>query len=225
MNGVEHTIERLGAADAHRIPLVASMITVRFQSLDTAAWLVDDPDQRGTVMRDNIAMWAEHALDHGEIHIATNFIEVDSRSRRAAVPQAAAIWLHYDEPDTRRIPLPHGYHERLANDCGVYADNFAELDKLFDKHHPLDRGPHQYLAFLAAVHDGLGQGTALLRHHLDVLDSRELGAYLVAADKRSRDLYARHGFEPLEQVLQLPGGDHVMFPMWREPSGITDQSP
>lgn len=207
--------------------LAAAVVAARFQWMRTTAWLIDDPLQRGSIMLKNVTMWAEHAVAHGEIHIVTNLVLPDGRTQRATVPQAASFWLHYDNPDSPP-PLPERYEERLAEDCGEYAGNFAALDKLFEQHHPHDRGPHHYLGFLAAIQEGRGQGTALLRHRLRELDSRELGAYLVAADDRSRDLYARHGFEVLDQVLELPGRDggieHVMYPMWRDPQPPPPQS-
>lgn len=219
---IDHGIVHLSADEKHLSLLAAAVIAARFQSLATTEWLITDRFQRGGIMLKNVGMWAEHALVHGEVHIATTMPLPDGRVRKTEVPQAAAIWLHYDEPDTSPVPLPDRYHERIAEDYGEYVDNVAELDELFDKHHPLDRGPHQSLVFLASMQDGSGQGTALLRHHLEVLDRRALGAHLVAADERSRDLYARHGFEMLDQVLELPsrhgtGPAHVMYPMWRNP--------
>ncbi|WP_157985240.1 hypothetical protein [Lentzea terrae] len=215
---MEHTIER--ASTAHQVMLAAAVVAARFQYLDTTGWLIGDPNRRGGIMLKNNTMWAEHALVHGEIHIVTNIVLPGGRTRWANVPQAAAIWLHYKDLDSPP-PVPAGYEARLAEDCGEYADKFAALDKLFEKHHPRDRGSHHYLAFLAAMQEGHGQGTALLRNHLMLLDNRKLGAYLVAADERSRDLYARHGFEQLDQALELPGSDgaveHVMYPMWRDP--------
>lgn len=206
--------------NVYLLAMAGAVIACRFQDLDTTAWLIDEPDKRGLIMGRNVTMWAEHALQHGDIHLVTHYLEVDGGTRRASVPQAAAIWLRYDQPDSPP-PLPDRYEQRITEDCGPYAYRFRELDTLFEKHHPRDRGPHHYLAFLAAVHAGLGQGTALLAHHLPVLDREQLGAFLVAADERSRDLYARFGFEVLASVLELPRADgpaHVMYPMWRNPT-------
>jgi hypothetical protein len=41
-------------------------------------------------------------------------------------------------------------------------------------------------------------------------------AYLNAGSARSRDLYARHGFEVMEQ-FELPDGGPPLWRMWREP--------
>ena len=46
-------------------------------------------------------------------------------------------------------------------------------------------------------------------------DAEGMPAYLEATTARSRDLYARHGFEVVG-LLELPGG-LTMYPMWREP--------
>jgi hypothetical protein len=216
VNGVDHSIERVRTAP--QITLAAAVIADRFQHLATTAWLIDAPFQRDRLMLKNARMWAEHAVDHGEVDIVPYFILPDGRRRQVA--KAAAFWLHVENPDSPP-PLPAAYEQRLAYDCGEYAGKFAELDKLFEQHHPHDRGPHHYLTHLASMQERQRLGTALLRHHLAVLDNRGLGAYLVAADERSRGLYARHGFAVLEPVLELPGRDgrveHVMYPMWRDP--------
>lgn len=214
---MDHSIERISTAP--QITLAATVIAARFQYLAATAWLIDDPFQRDPLMLKNATMWAEHAVDHGEIDIVPYFVVADGRRRQVA--NAAACWLHFENPDSPP-PLPAGYEQRLADDCGEYAGRFAELDKLFEQHHPRDRGPHHYLTHLASMEDGRGLGTALLRHHLAALDGRGLGTYLVAADARSRDLYSRHGFEVLDEVLELPGRtggiEHVMYPMWRWPA-------
>ncbi|MFD9701233.1 hypothetical protein [Lentzea sp. NPDC059081] len=221
VHDVDSKIHHLGAGEPNQLLRVANTIADRFQHLDTTAWLVSSSTRRARIMQGNVSMWAKHALDYGEVHLATHSV-LGTGPQAALVSHAAAIWLHYDRADGSPPPLPVRYRERLAADCGRYAHAFAQLDEMLDKHHPADRGPHHYLAFLAAARSGHGHGSALLSHHLSFLDARELGAYLVAADARSRDLYARFGFEVLHPALELPHADgrgpaHVMYPMWRDP--------
>lgn len=223
---VDHVIDCLGTADTDRLPLVANLITLRLQDLPAAQWLVPDADQRSTVLRDYVLMWGGHALRHGEIDLATSRIPV-AGARRSPVPQAAAVWLHCDQPESQPSPAPVNYARRLAENFGPFAARAAELDALFERYRPLDRGPHDCLRFLAAAHDGLGLDTELLRYHLDELDCRGLGAYLVAGDEGSRAFYEQHGFEQLDQVLELADGcarpAHVTYPMWRRPNPSTAQ--
>jgi GNAT superfamily N-acetyltransferase len=62
---------------------------------------------------------------------------------------------------------------------------------------------------------GRGLGSSLLRHGLEAPDREGLPAYLEATSPRSRDLYARHGFEAIGVVQQ--GGSPPMWPMPRQP--------
>ncbi|WP_157528693.1 hypothetical protein [Nocardia sp. NRRL S-836] len=219
--GIDHGIERLGADEAHRITLASCTVAFEYQFLKLVEWLIDYPYERGLILQRNIQMWAEHAVSYGRVDICTNYLD-DNHPRQTQVPQAVAIWLHYDQPGGEP-PLPHHYAQRLIEHCGPYAHRFCWLVELFARRRPRDRGPHHSLEFLAAGHAGQGQDTALLHHHIAVLDSRGLGAYTVAADEHSRDLYTRHGFQMLDLVLELPGADgrgpaHVMYPMWRWPA-------
>lgn len=216
---IDHGIKHLDADDVCESVLAAAVIAVRFQPLATTEWLIADRFPRGEIMRKNVIMWAEHALVHGEVHVATSAPLPHGGVLITGAPQAAAIWLRCDQQGTSP-PLPQRYWERLGEDCGRYAGNFRELSELFAKHRPLDRGPYESLEFLASMQDGYGQGTALLCHNLQLLDRRGLGAYVVAADERSCRLYERHGFERLDPALRLPRSDHVMFPMWRWPSAV-----
>ena len=51
-----------------------------------------------------------------------------------------------------------------------------------------------------------------------VLDHEGIPAYLEAATKRTRRLYARHGYRLCPGApIQLPGDGPLMWPMWREP--------
>ncbi|MCH8850635.1 MAG: GNAT family N-acetyltransferase, partial [Chloroflexi bacterium] len=73
-----------------------------------------------------------------------------------------------------------------------------------------------YLAMIGVdpARQGLGLGSALLAHTLAEVDREAKPAYLEASSERSRDLYARHGFEVIGtiQVADSP----TMFPMVRK---------
>ena len=61
--------------------------------------------------------------------------------------------------------------------------------------HPAE--PHWFLDYIGveAAARGRGTGSALMRPVLERCDAEGVGAFLNAGSERSRDLYARHGFE------------------------------
>ena len=76
---------------------------------------------------------------------------------------------------------------------------------------------HWYLP-LAGVDppaQGHGLGSILLRYALEACDRDGLPAYLEATSARSRDLYARHGFEQMGVIRE--GGSPPMWPILRPP--------
>lgn len=89
--------------------------------------------------------------------------------------------------------------------------------------HAIERGhpeaPHWYLDYVG-VEPGAqsrGTGSALLAPVLARCDAERVPAYLNAGSARSRDLYARHGFEVAER-FELPFGGPPLWRMWRKPA-------
>jgi GNAT superfamily N-acetyltransferase len=90
----------------------------------------------------------------------------------------------------------------------------ARAGRVLEAGHPEE--PHWYLDYIGvdpAAH-GTGTGSALLGAGLQRADAAGDPAYLNAGSPRSRDLYARHGFEVVERV-ELPGGGPPVWRMWR----------
>jgi GNAT superfamily N-acetyltransferase len=190
---------------AGQAPNAADLIAQAFEHLAVAAYLVPKPERRWQVLRDNFHIFVDHAINHGHIYMTED---------RAAV----AVWFPRPAP----LPPPSDYEQRLTEACGEDAYRFRLLDKVFDAHHP--NIPHHHLAFLA-VHNtrqGQGLGTALLRHHHDVLDQIGLPAYLEASSPRSRNLYTRHTYHAAAPFY-LPDGP-PFWPMWREPQARPRQT-
>lgn len=104
---------------------VAELVGSAFHDLDVARWLIDDPNQRAKVLPANFAIYVEHAMAHGEIHLAGD------------EPVAVAVWFHQDRE--LAPPPPADYDTRLQAACGRWVDRFRELDAAFDAHHPHDR--------------------------------------------------------------------------------------
>ncbi|MBF8188657.1 GNAT family N-acetyltransferase [Nonomuraea sp. K274] len=184
-------VRRATAEDAGQ---VAELIATAFAELRSVAYLVPDRRERHKVLTANFRIFVDHALEHGEVHVIDD-------------GPAAAVWL----PHTSELPEPADYDRRLDEATGEWASRFRELDALFESNHPAE--PYHHLAFLAVHPDcqNQGLGTALLRHRHDRLDGAR--AYLEASSVRSRDLYARHGYQPLEPFA-LPDGT-LFWPMWR----------
>lgn len=93
-----------------------------------------------------------------------------------------------------------------------------------ERGHP---GPvHWYLAYLGVEDSGRGRGigSSLMRPLLARCDAGDTAAYLNAGSPRSRDLYARHGFEVTER-FQLPFGGPPMWRMWRPPAAERSSLP
>jgi len=88
---------------------------------------------------------------------------------------------------------------------------------VMEEGHP--RIAHYYLDSLGVVPEwqGRGIGSALLGPVLERCDTERMPAYLNAGSVRSRDLYARHGFEVTEEFA-LPDGGPPLWRMWREPA-------
>jgi GNAT superfamily N-acetyltransferase len=125
-------------------------------------------------------------------------------------PAGAALWA-----SPGRWPLPAG--EQLAA--------LPPLARVYRRHPrralgallAVERGhihePHYYLDYIGVepAGQGTGAGSALLTPVLERCDGERRPAYLNASSPRSRDLYARHGFEVLSE-FRLPFGGP---PLWR----------
>jgi GNAT superfamily N-acetyltransferase len=190
-------VVQAGEADADAL---SDLIAESFFDLAPSQWLIPDPAARRRVFPGYFLIYVEHALAGGLVHTTAD-------------RTAAALWL-----PAGALP-PDGYRERLAAVTGPAASRFLAFDEALGSHHPAGI-PHQHLAILAVRPDrqGRGAGTALMRAHHAALDHVRTPAYLEASSPRSRDLYLRHGYAPLQGApYRVPGGGPLMWPMWREP--------
>ena len=82
--------------------------------------------------------------------------------------------------------------------------------------HPKE--PHWYLATLGTEPErqGSGVGTALLRAMLARIDEEGDCAYLESSKERNVSLYARFGFEVIDEFRSVVGSPPI-WRMWREP--------
>ncbi|GAB2965060.1 hypothetical protein GCM10027280_62330 [Micromonospora polyrhachis] len=189
------------------IDALAALAGTAMRDLPVAAWLVPDPGWRQAVLTAYLRIHVEHALMFGEIDV----IRDDNDGL-----VGAAVWLHRYRP----IPPPANYPHRLADTCGEHADRFTQLEELLAKQHPAEA--HHHLAWLAVTPGAQlqGHGHALLTHHHGRLDRTGIHAYTVAADQRTYDWYARHGYTPHNKTPA--GGGLILHGLWRS-SPPTDE--
>lgn len=182
---------------------ITDLVAAAMSDGPVARWLQPDPAIRHRQSTDYFAIFAEHAVRHGEVYATA---EGDT-GRLTGV----ALWF----PFTAVIPPPVDYERRLKEIAGDAFDRACQLDAALEAEHPLE--PHHYLAFLAVRPDlqRRGLGSALLDRHHARLDAAGLPAYLEANDPRNRDLYLRHGYR-VRSVIELPDGP-PLWSMWRSP--------
>jgi GNAT superfamily N-acetyltransferase len=190
-------IVRPDPSEAHHL---AGIVADAFFLLRPSVWLVSDPGDRATVMRDYFAIAVEHAFEHGHI---------DAFADRSAV----AVWFH----NTKDVPEPADYDRRRRDACGRWTENFVFLDGLLARNHP--REPHHHLAFIAVnpYMQNRGRGTALLQHHHDLLDAAEIPSYLEAASERLTRVYEKHGYRKSDPFYLAADGP-PFWPMHRDPN-------
>jgi ribosomal protein S18 acetylase RimI-like enzyme len=194
------TVRRVRAAEAHR---VAEILALAFADDPIAAWVWnDDPALAGEISRSFFRVFAEFALDAGEVHTDESGLGV-------------ALWLPFDPAEAQEDPA---LGEALAAACGPFAERLGILDGLMVASHPSER-VHAYLPFIgvAPAGQGRGVGSSLLEARLRDLDREGTPAYLEATTVNNVRLYRRHGFEHMPKTIDLPDGPS-MYPMWREPN-------
>jgi len=126
-----------------------------------------------------------------------------------------AVW---GPPDRRRQPFRE-LAELLPTApflAGPHAVRALRLLAEVDALHPKE--PHWYLATLGTDPDqqGKGIGSALLTSALARIDEEDTPAYLESSKARNVPLYARFGFEVIEELHSKTGAP-PMWRMWREP--------
>lgn len=166
-------------------------------------WLVPDPARHQPVMTGLFTLMATDALTRGGW--------IDLLSGDDGQPAAAALWFDHSSLEGAPASEPD---PRLDEVFGPDIHRWRTLDDLMTRHHLA--GPHHYL-FAIGVHpdrQGTGLGGQLLIHGHERLD--DLPAYLEATSPASRRLYARLGYQDLDQ-LQIPGGP-TLWRMWHAPS-------
>ena len=124
---------------------------------------------------------------------------------------AVALWLAPGvEPDGEALMslFQESMDDQRFEDIGGVFEQF-------DEHHPTY--DHWYLPLMGVEPASQGRrlGSTLLQHTLDKCDRDGLPAYLEATSPRSRNLYARHGFDDVATIQA--GSSPPLWAMLREP--------
>ncbi len=173
-------------------------LTLAFVADPVVRWFLQDPRTYASYFPRIIEAFAGAAFDNGTADAVLGYAGV-------------ALW----------FPPGVGYdEERLSALIDESAANSArpDLDRFFgqmgDMHPSFE---HWYLPLTGVdpFAQGRGLGSTLLRHALERCDRDRLPAYLEATSARSRDLYARHGYEEIG-VIQS-GASPTMWRMLRQP--------
>jgi GNAT superfamily N-acetyltransferase len=189
-------VEVIEAADRQR---GVAALTLAFSSDPVMRWGWPDPERYLTWWPRIADAFGGGAFDHGTAHGLEDCV-------------AVALWLPPGVgPDGETVM---GLMRESMDD-----QTFEEINGVFeqmDELHPKD--DHWYLPLTGVdpVAQGRGLGTQLLRHALKTCDSDGLPAYLEATSPRSRNLYARNGFNVVE-IIQA-GTSPPLWAMLREPA-------
>ncbi|MFJ1543296.1 N-acetyltransferase [Micromonospora chalcea] len=184
--------------------IVATVIAEALQPTPLAAWLIPDQEQRGRVLADVAAIWVEHAMFYGDVHVTSDLT-------------AATVCFHQYGP----VPPPADYATRLATAAGPHAERFRLLDDIMDSRQPTTA--HYHLAFLAVrpTHQRTGQGRALTEHLRCRLDLIELPSWTLTLPA-GQHLLAQAGYDT-DHAIARPAEGVSIQPMFRRP-GQRDQT-
>ncbi len=174
-----------------------STLTLAFVEDPVVRWAFRDSHAYTAFWPRFIEAFGGPAIDGGTAHAIESFA-------------AVALWLAPGvvSDDATMVATAH----EAADSARADLDGFFEQ---MDRSHPSFEHWYLPLAGVDPPEQGRGLGSALLRHGLQACDQDELPAYLEATSSRSRDLYARHGFEEIGIIQH--GGSPPMWPMLRQP--------
>ena len=175
---------------------VATIVTA-FSGNPVVRWLFPDPQQYLTYFPEFVRFLCGKAFEGKSAFAVEGFT-------------GAALWLRPGvEADGESLgelmqrALPEEDQEKV----------FDFLDQV-DEYHPHEPLWHLPMIGVDPTRQGMGLGSALLAHALAVVDGETKPAYLEASSERSRDLYARHGFEVIGTIQAADSPP--MFPMLRK---------
>lgn len=152
--------------------------------------------------------------------LATGFETTDiAVSKETGNILGVALW---EAPDHTEKPEAAAILPEVSKEIGELAmQKLDEYELAGEGAHP--DTPHWHLVDIGtgSAARGLGVGSALLQHRLDLIDKEQGLVSLEATTKRSAGLYERLGFTPKKELAGIAAGVTVM---WREPAIKNDSS-
>jgi GNAT superfamily N-acetyltransferase len=189
------SVEVVKATDRRRG--IASL-TLAFSSDPVIRWCWPNPERYLAYWPQVADAFGGRAFDHGTAYCLENCMGVALWLRAGIEPDAATVM------ELMRESMDDQTFEDIN---GV----FEQMDEL----HPNEDHWYLPLTGVEPIAQGRGIGTTLLRHRLQTCDRDGLPAYLEATSPRSRELYARNGFNVVE-IIQA-GTSPPLWAMLREP--------
>jgi GNAT superfamily N-acetyltransferase len=190
------TVDVIPIADRER---ALASLTLAFATDPIMRWAWPDGKRYATYFPPTADAFGGGAFDHDTAYELDDFLGV-------------ALWKPPGAggPDEERLGalMAESIEEQILADLGQVLERMGEVHPTVD---------HWYLPLIGVdpVAQGQGLGSALLADMTRRCDNDGLPAYLEATSPRSRDLYARHGFEIVEVIQR--GSSPPMWAMLREP--------
>jgi GNAT superfamily N-acetyltransferase len=173
------------------VPRLARALAAAFEDDPVFGWLIPHsaPRRRARLTR-NIAL----ELSHLEIPAGAAWTTPALEGAALSLP-----------PGKWRMPVgvTFGHAPAFARVFGHRIGHALAIITWMEQKHI--REPHHYLPYIgvAPAAQGRGLGTALMAPVLDQADADGLPAYLEATSERNAKLYARLGFETLDELRVL----------------------
>ncbi|RFS43185.1 N-acetyltransferase [Micromonospora craniellae] len=163
------------------------MIAEALHPSPLAEWLVPDDARRARVLAAVAAIWVEHAMFYGEVHLVDDW-------------SAASVCLRRYGP----LPPPADYAARLAEAAGPHTDRFAAVHDLLAAAQPDEA--HHHLAYLAVrpPFQGTGRGQALMAQVHSRIDHLTMPCWTVTLAAGQR-LLTRNGYQPANAITPADG--------------------
>lgn len=201
--------ELIVPAAPRELQAAAAMLACAFEGSPLFRSAFPQPASRGDILRRLFVAVVEDAARFGRVEIAYD----DARDGKivgmliwyppGAYPMSAPRLLRF---------LPRCAGVAAANPLGVVT--LCRAQRTLDRLRP--KRPHCHGYFLGG-RQGERVGSALIRRVLRQVDENDWPIYLETQEQRLTKLYARFGFETLqERVETFPGGPFT-WTMWREP--------
>ena len=187
------------AATEADLALVAEVSAAGFYDDPLMRWVMPDDSTRLALIRTAFEGLARTFLgDTSELHIVDDACVMMWRTPEWASPP----------PSEDGSPSP--YEPDVA-------ERFRILGELMEIAHPHDE-PHWYLNVIATLpsQQGRGLGARALGPMCARFDDDGVAAYLESSNPRNMTLYRRHGFDEVNEPIQMPDGP-ALYPMWRSP--------